>query len=389
MISCFVIPHFATAIERKLNGELCSQPVLIASSHVRSWVVAMSREAQQAGVEIEITIRQAQLLCPEALVIPANHLAYQRQVFELAEHLLQFSHKVEPEYQPTTTAFYLDTTDELEQIEKAIHEFLGVKPSVGIATNKFTARVAGAYAYFPEPHIIQVGDGKEAQFLSQYPVKLLPLTKDMKRRLPFLGIKTIGQYAHLPRSGVFEQFGKRSLWIHDLAKGVDIRPIASYKPPEIIRTQRLFETPLDNYFDILHFLKSLGRQAITKLDNRQAEQVVLMIELENRQVLEHHFQPPDPIIKLKPLLRHLETLLYRQPISSGVAVLTVQLNQIQDRLPKQLSLFTDTKEVIDLNTHIPRWQQRHWETEFLEIEMQPIPAFYLFERACTYQEVGL
>jgi len=93
--------------------------------------------------------------------------------------------KVEIEYQPTTTAFYVNTTDLLVEMQNAVGSILGVIPGISVASNKFTARVAGAYAVRTELNRILVLKGKEAEFFSTYQVTLLPLDKKMKRRLPF------------------------------------------------------------------------------------------------------------------------------------------------------------------------------------------------------------
>ena len=69
MIACVLMRHFASAVERRARPELASQPLILAryqGDHER--VYAASAEA--GGVEPGMKLAQAQVICPEAQVVP-------------------------------------------------------------------------------------------------------------------------------------------------------------------------------------------------------------------------------------------------------------------------------------------------------------------------------
>lgn len=389
MISALVIPEFAVAIERKLNPTLYHTPVVIASEHTRSKVIAMCYQARQDGVEVGKTIRHAEVLCPDIEVVPVNRLTYQRWSQELAEVLLRYSHKVEIEYQPTTTAFYVNTHDLLPEMQSAIASYLGLIPGIGMASNKFTARVAGAYATKTKPYALTIPEGKESDYLAQYPVNVLPLDKEMTRRLPLLGIETIGQFARLPKGSVLEQFGKFGRRIHDLANGQDIRPIASYTPPEFLSESFTLEVAIGNYQAVETILQRLAQALILRLQSRKAHQLNLMLTLENRQTTEQAIQPPDPIGDYQAIINHAHALLHRQPITSKVMGIEIQLHDLYHSQPKQLSLFDAFENKQSLNQALPRLQKRHQSTDFLEVTLEPTPVYYIPEYQFRYRVVGV
>lgn len=388
MISALVIGDFAIAVERKLNPALANVPIVIASEHARPKVISASERCRRDGITTANTVRQSEALCPNVEVLPVNRTAYERWSVEIAEVLLQYSDKVEIEYQPTTTAFYVNTTDLLAEMQNAVREMLGVIPGIGVASNKFTARVAGAYAVRTELNRILVPEGKEAEFFSTYPVSILPLDKKMARRLPLLGIETIGQYARLPKGSILEQFGKFGRRLHDLANGIDIRPLSAYTPPErLIETIEL-EDPIETYQSVEHLIEQLAQALLLRLKSRQAHHLTLILRLENRQTLEQAIQPPDPLTGFKSILERATSLLYRQAIDSGIVGIELQLHELSQPQPKQLSLFDTPDSKQSLSVALPTWQQRHQDTDFLAVNLEPTPVYYIPEYQCRYVVVS-
>jgi len=388
MISALVIGSFAVAVERKLNPSLTNTPIIIASEHARPKVVVACERCRLDGVTTQNTVRQAETLCPDVEVLPANRPAYERWSVELAEILLQYSDKVEIEYQPTTTAFYVNMTDLLAGMQGAVASAIGVIPGIGVANNKFTSRVAGAYATQTDPYRILVPEGKEAEFLSTYPVSILPLDKKMARRLPLLGIETIGQYARLPRGSVLEQFGKFGRRLHDLANGIDIRPLSAYTLPERLCERIDLDDPTENYQVVEKVFDRLAQALLLRLKSRQAGQLTLILSLENGHMLEQSVQPPDPISSFKSIVDRATALLYRQPLVSGIMSFELQLHDIHQSQPKQLSLFDDIDKKQSLSSVLPTWQQRHQDSDFLAVNLEPTPVYYIPEYQCRYVMVS-
>ena len=363
MISCLLIQDFAAAVERINKPALQKEPLLIVTDSKRPKVVAMSALPRRLLVKTGMTLRQAQILCPVARVVTANEGAYQRAFAHLLQQLLRFTDRLQPEYQPTSAAIYLATDSERQQLLDFVTQTLGVGPALGVSDKLFAARVAAAFAMFGGPTKI-VESGQEAQFLARYPVDTLPLTKDMRRRLPLLGIRTIGQLVALPQLAFWEQFGKKQLWIHDLAQGIDHRSIQTYTPPVVFSRKHTFDDPINDYQIVQFVLRQMVGWLVEQLLGREAGEVALLLKLENGSRLELHTKPHQPVKDSTFLMRQLEVLLYKQAVTDAIVAVEVQLSHIQQPKPRQLSLFDEKPSVTRLEDHLPSMQHRHPNTYF-------------------------
>ncbi|MCA9895961.1 MAG: hypothetical protein KC615_23410, partial [Anaerolineae bacterium] len=363
MISCLLIQDFAAAVERINDPSLQKEPLLIVTSSKRPKVLAMSELPRRLLIKPGMTMRQSQIICPIARVVTANEGAYQRAFEVLLQQLLHFTDRLQPEYQPTSAAVYLATDTERQQLLDFVTERLGIGPTLGVSEKLFTARVAAAFAMFGGPTKV-VESGHEAEFLAKYPVDTLPLTKDMRRRLPLLGIRTIGQLAALPHIAFWEQFGKKQLWIHELAQGIDHRTIQTYVPPVILSRKHTFDDSINDYQVIQYVLQQMVSWLIEQLAGREAGEITLLLQLENKARIELHTKPHLPVKDSPFLMRQLEAQLYKQAVTDQIVEVEVQLSHIQQPKPRQLSLFGENASVTRLEDHLPSMQYRHPNTYF-------------------------
>jgi nucleotidyltransferase/DNA polymerase involved in DNA repair len=77
------------------------------------------------------------------------------------------------------------------------------------------------------------------------PLSALPADPEMQWRLHRLGVRTLGALAALPRPALVRQFGPQAGPLHDLARGVDPRPVQSDGPPRA--RARAFDDPLGQH----------------------------------------------------------------------------------------------------------------------------------------------
>lgn len=363
MLSCLLIANFAAAVERHHNPKLREMPLIITTSSRVRRVVATSAIPQQMGVLPKITVKQALLVCPHAEIVTENDGAYRRVAHELAEQLMRFANKVEVEYQPTSTAYYMDTDTETEAIREFATRHLNSPVTMAIAARKFTARVAAAYFSCDQP-ARRIESGQEAAFLAPYPVTLLPLSKDMARRLPLLGIDTLGKLAALPKLAVWEQFGKQGKWLHDLANGVDHRSIQAYQPPKRLCAKHNFDVPINDQLILQAVLQRMAGDLSQKLAGEEAHKLSLLLYLEDGTLVETHTQPHQPVHDLLYLVRRLHDVLDQQVVQAAVSRVEVQLTDIHTPQPRQLSLFDHLEEQKRLKSAVPGWVERYRDIDF-------------------------
>jgi nucleotidyltransferase/DNA polymerase involved in DNA repair len=151
-----------------------------------------------------MTVRIAEIRCPEVAVIDADVLACRKTFETLLDVLERTGPTVEPH---SLGAAYVDVGDlarkrdegvELcKTMGRTIRQELGMtlQPALGWNSTKFTAQAAARHTR--PGRLLAVDADDERHFLDPLPVALLPLSGDAQRRLGLLGLYTLGQYAEL------------------------------------------------------------------------------------------------------------------------------------------------------------------------------------------------
>ncbi|MFN4110858.1 MAG: DNA polymerase IV [Ignavibacteria bacterium] len=218
---------FFISVERILDPSLNGKPVIVGGDPKgRGVVAACSYEAREYGLHSAMPIRKAYQLCPDGIYIRGHYEEYVRFSRAVRRILEKYFPQVE---QASIDEFYLDFTGcerihghpyfFASRIQTEIKHKLGLPCSIGIASNKFVAKVASDYAK-PEG-ITFVIPGQEAEFLSPLPVEAMPgVGEVMKEELNARGFYTIGQIAQTPKSYFTFVFGKYGEVLHDHACGI-------------------------------------------------------------------------------------------------------------------------------------------------------------------------
>ena len=80
----------------------------------------------------------------------------------------------------------------------------GAHVSAGIGPTPFVARVVAERT--PAGELRSVDDGRA--FLAPLPLDVLPVDEKVHEELRLLGLRTVGEFADLPRGSVFDRFGE-------------------------------------------------------------------------------------------------------------------------------------------------------------------------------------
>jgi nucleotidyltransferase/DNA polymerase involved in DNA repair len=194
---------------------------------------------------------------------------------------------------------------------QAVRRELGqaLQPALGWDSSKFTAQAAALSA---QPGRLRaVAAVQEQSFLRPLPVILLPLGEDMLLRLRFLGLRTLGQYAALPSAAVWQQFGRAGKLAHRCARGKDDRPVIPRGQALHLAAESDFETPLVERERLLAVLRRLVSPLLAELrGNLQAcGQVRLTVYFDDGSVLEGERTFLSPAADEGRVVRTLEGLL--------------------------------------------------------------------------------
>ncbi len=198
---------FFVSVELRRHPELVGQPVVVGGTGNRGVVAAASYEARRYGVHSALPSAIAKRRCPHAVFLPGDHDHYGEVSRQVREVFDRYTPLVEP---LSLDEAFLDVTGSFRlfgdgvaighRIRDDIRDELHLGCSVGVATNKFLAKLASVEAK-PRAHRdrIEPGEGvtlvpadAEQEFLDRLPVKRLwgvgPATLEKLERL---GIATV------------------------------------------------------------------------------------------------------------------------------------------------------------------------------------------------------
>lgn len=340
------IPHFAAALARRDDPDLANQPLVLLGPEGR--VLGVSAEAAAAGIAAGMTARAAEVCCPEARLVEADVVRCRAELEGLFQVLERASPKVEPHGWGSAYADLGDlahdqaeAADLLRTIGREVRRELGepLQPALGWDTSKFTAQTA---ARRTQPgRLLAVAGVRERTFLSPLPMTLLPLDEDALRRLSFLGLRTLGQYAALPSGAVWQQFGRAGKLAHRCARGEDDRPVIPRGQRPALAAEIDLEAPLAEQAGLAAALRRLASPLLAELRaNLQAcGQVRLAVRFDGGSTQERARAFLFPTAGEDLVVRALEQLLAAIHWPAPAVALAVTLEQIQDAVAEQMALF--------------------------------------------------
>ena len=235
--------------------------------------------ARRQGVHSAMPMAQAIRICPQLLVISANHRQYRAVSRAVMARVRSLTPLVE---QISIDEAFLDVSDlpdapeaVARQLQALVRSELGLPCSLGVATNKLVAKIANnvgkaAAKGDGPPNAIQVVEpGKEAEFLAPLPCDALwGVGPKTAARLAEMGVHTIGDIALQPESELARRFGKHGRDLALRAKGIDTRPVVAEHEAKSISQEVTFARDIVDGAALRRTIRQLaervGRQLMRK-----------------------------------------------------------------------------------------------------------------------------
>jgi len=216
---------FFAAIEVLNNPALKGKPVIVGGLSRRSVVSTASYEARKFGIHSAMPLFKAKKKCPHGVFLPVRMDKYKTVSRKIMGLLKDFTPLVEP---VSIDEAYLDITgtenlfgcpEEIaRRIKERIRKETGLTCSIGIAPNKFMAKVASDM-HKPDGLTIIVATEVD-QFLSILPVAKIPgVGKRTLEDLSRHSVKTVGDLKQFTKEQLSKNFGKFGLRLYHIAKG--------------------------------------------------------------------------------------------------------------------------------------------------------------------------
>jgi DNA polymerase-4 len=293
---------FYASVEVLKDPALSGKPVVVGGGGPRGVVMSASYEAREHGVRSAMPSARARRLCPDVVFVPPDFSSYQAYSIRLREVLLSFTPHVEPisldeaflDVSGATTLFG-DPPEIARRVRARVREELELTCSVGVAPNKFLAKLASARA--KPDGLLVVPAGEVEGFLHPLPVEALwGVGEKTHGVLERLGVRTVGELAAIPLRVLERTLGDLPAGhLAQLAAGRDDRTVVPYEAPKQVSHEGTFDRDLDEEGQVLRELLRLAHRVGARLrkEGFRARTVTLKVRLASFTTLTRSRTLPD------------------------------------------------------------------------------------------------
>jgi DNA polymerase IV len=267
---------FYASVEEVDDPGLVGQPVVVGGTpDGRGVVAAANYVARRYGIHSAMPAGQARRLCPHVVFIKSRMDRYAAVSADLRAIFAHYTPLVEP---LSLDEAFLDVTSSrclfgdgeaiARSIKDEIRNQLGLVASVGVAPNKFLAKLASDLEK-PDGLVVVPTDAIES-FLDPLPVsRLWGVGKVSNRSLAALGVHSIGDLRRLPEELLGHRFGNSATHLLQLAHGIDKRRVVPDRDAKSISHETTFTRDITDAEVLQSWLLELTEQVATRL-RRQA-----------------------------------------------------------------------------------------------------------------------
>ncbi len=342
---------FFAAVEMAYDESLRGKPIAVAGNpeERRGIIVTSSYEARAHGVRTTMPVWEAKKLCPNLIILKPNRNRYSTASKALFDLLRSYTPLVQ---QVSIDEGYIDVTSYersihpltlAQQMQKRIASELKLPCSIGIAPNKFLAKMASD---MKKPNGITVLRKRDLhELLWPLPIgDMHGIGRRTVKKWEKLGVLTIGDLAKADKTFIHNKFGERGIQLHMRANGLDDRPVDPH-------AHEVF--------------KSIGQSTTLRMDTR------------NRSVIEQ---------TLSALANRVEARLRRKDVFAGGVQLTIRYHDWKfiTRSKKLVNPVQTKEELLDMATEL---FSHAWNGE--PIRLLGISTYDLVERQYAYKQLDL
>ena len=315
---------FFASVEELDHPELRGQPVVVGGTgRGRGVVSSASYEARRYGIASAMPLAQARRLCPKGVFLPVRmerYVEFSNRIHEILEH---YTPLVEP---VSIDEAYLDVTGSqrlfgdaamiAREIKRRIDQELGLTASVGVAPNKYLAKLASDVDK-PDGFVVLTEEGVKG-FLSSLPVGRIPgVGKAGEKTLAELAVTTIDDLQQVAPDLLVSKFG---VWGHTLlarAHGRDDSPVTPDSDAKSIGRETTLEQDLDDPEILAEIARDLAETVGRRLRRKRLK--AKRIELK---------------VRFADFRTVTKAMTFREPTNSDRVIIEAALASLQDRLGK-------------------------------------------------------
>ncbi len=350
---------FYVSVELRRRPELRGKPVVVGGTGPRGVVAAASYEARQFGVYSALPSAIARRRCPNAVFLSGDHELYSTVSAEVHEIFGRYTPLIEglaldEAFLDVTGALRLfgEGTEIAERIRTDVRDELELTCSVGVAPNKFLAKLASVQAkpkatperIIPGPGVFEVRPGGELDFLHPLPVgRLWGVGPKTLEKLDRIGVRTVADLAALGERAVVSALGQASgTHLLNLSMGIDDRDVEVDRDPKSIGHEETYPHDIHEHADLERELVRLSDAVASRLRRAGlgARTLTLKLRFAGFRTITRSTTVPGAVSTGPELVAALRPILRDVDVSPGVRLLGVSTSNFAEP-SQQLSLLDD------------------------------------------------
>src|SRR5262249_19636751 len=259
---------FYTSVHQRDDPALRRRPIAVAGRSRRAVVIGASYEARSFGVHSAMPLHEALQRCPDLVVVAPEHGRYREASRQVHAIFRRFASPEKIESVALDEA-YLDVSartrhgtsspeDVGRRVKYTIHTEVGLTASVGVATSKLLAKIAGATRKPDGLALVQ--PGTEPDFLAPLPITVIPgLGPKTEERLRLMGISAVRDLAVADTQKLIQALGTSGGLLQRLAQGRDRSPVVGARPARTVSAAITFESDVTDRDGLGERLRQVAR----------------------------------------------------------------------------------------------------------------------------------
>lgn len=342
---------FFASVEQRDDPALQGKPVIVCGKSRRSVVATASYEARAFGVHSAMPLSQAKRLCPHGCFIAPHFEAYREASDAIHQVMLHYADAYEP---ISLDEAFLDISGMGSQyptlgsigraIKEEIRSAVQLTASVGIAPNKFLAKMASDMNK-PDGLCI-IPYGREQEVLAPLPVRRLwGVGSVTEKKLLAAGFRTIADIQEAAPEKLSALLGNQGPLLKALSLGIDERPIISSRQVKSIGDESTYEYDLTDRPTIdreIAIHSDIVAQRLRRHD-LAARTISLKIRFASFKTIMRSLSLEEGTNLQETIDSACQTLISRIPLTEGIRLIGVTASNLGAPLSIP-SLFSDKEE---------------------------------------------
>lgn len=341
---------FYASVEKRDRPELRDRPVIVGGGK-RGVVSTACYIARLYGVGSAMPMFKALKACPDAVVIKPDFAKYVAESKRILGALAELTPLIQT---LSLDEAWVDLSGterlnggppalQLVRVQNWIERETGLTVSIGLAPNRFLAKIASE---MDKPRGFSVIDAAGAKaLLAPRPVTILPgVGPIFGRTLRSDGFATVGDLARADPRDLIRRYGESGLRLHDLAHARDARPVNPERDRKGMSAETTFNEDLADAAALEAELWPLCEKLAAKArrDGVSSRVVVLKLRRTDFKIVTRRITEPEPVQTARGLFAAARALL-KPELGQPYRLIGVGMADIQDAEDAPAGLFESSE----------------------------------------------